>query len=325
MSSNPLSGYYYVTPTELDGISTAIQLKTGVSDDLTYPNSYISALAGTGGITQEALDYIAGDISVLSVSGLTSIKSYAFNYHSTLEIVNLPDVTNIGSTTFQGCTNLSQVIIPNCSAVNAYLFASCTSLLSVSFPNCYSIGENAFNGCTNLSTIYFPAVSYIGYGAFQNCSNLLEANFSALNSYISDYAFYMCRALSNVSLPMCTGLRQYVFAYCYSLASINLPSASYISYGAFLGCSALSIVKLPYCASIYGTAFQYCRKLLSLYLEGSSICTLSNTNAFSSTPIGGYTGLTGGVYGSIFVPATLYDKYISATNWAVYSDRFVSV
>jgi len=58
---------------------------------------------------------------------------------------------------------------------------------------------------------------------------------------------------------------------------------------------------------------------------GSSVCTLSNVNAFTSTPISNYTTSTGGVHGSIYVPASLYDTYIASTNWATYSARFVSV
>ena len=55
------------------------------------------------------------------------------------------------------------------------------------------------------------------------------------------------------------------------------------------------------------------------------MCSNGGTSTFTSTPIAGYTTSTGGVYGSIFVPASLYDRYISATNWVTYSSRFVSV
>ena len=71
-------------------------------------------------------------------------------------------------------------------------------------------------------------------------------------------------------------------------------------------------------------AFAYCYNLLSVYLLGSSIPLITSTT-FSSTPIAGYTTSTDGVYGSIYVPASLYNDYISATNWSVYSARIVSV
>ena len=52
---------------------------------------------------------------------------------------------------------------------------------------------------------------------------------------------------------------------------------------------------------------------------------LQNINAFTSTPISNYTTSTGGVYGSIYVPESLYSSYIASTNWVTYSDRFVSL
>jgi hypothetical protein len=62
---------------------------------------------------------------------------------------------------------------------------------------------------------------------------------------------------------------------------------------------------------------------MSLYLLGSSVVTLSSTNAFKSTPIESdlYTGL----YGSIYVPNDLSNAYRTATNWEAYADRIVGV
>lgn len=57
----------------------------------------------------------------------------------------------------------------------------------------------------------------------------------------------------------------------------------------------------------------------------TSVVSLGNINAFSSTPISGYTSSTGGVYGSIYVPASLLASYKAATNWVNYSDRIVGV
>ena len=77
--------------------------------------------------------------------------------------------------------------------------------------------------------------------------------------------------------------------------------------------------------TIQASTMTNCRKLLSLYLLASNVYSLVNINAFGSTPISTYTTYTDGVNGSIFVPASLYDAYISATNWATYADRFVSL
>jgi hypothetical protein len=57
---------------------------------------------------------------------------------------------------------------------------------------------------------------------------------------------------------------------------------------------------------------------------GSSVCKLSHSNAFTSTPIGGYSA-SAGTYGSIYVPASLLTAYKTATNWTYFSSRFVGV
>jgi len=120
---------------------------------------------------------------------------------------------------------------------------------------------------------------------------------------ISNYAFASCTALTTVSFPVCTGIGSSAFQYCSKLTSANFPVCTYI--GSF--------------------AFRNCYNLLSLYLMGSSLCSLAGTNAFNSTPISNYTTSTGGVYGSIYVPASLYSSYITSTNWVAYSSRFVGV
>ena len=93
---------------------------------------------------------------------------------------------------------------------------------------------------------------------------------------------------------------------------------------AFSGCARLEAVSFPLASAIYPSAFLNCVNLISLYLMRPSMTTLSNTNAFTSTPIGGYSD-EAGRFGSIFVPASLYAAYIANANWKAFSERFVSV
>ena len=92
-------------------------------------------------------------------------------------------------------------------------------------------------------------------------------------------------------------------------------------------CNALSTVTLNWTSAtqISNRAFSQCYNLLSFYLLGPTVLPLQNINAFATTPISNYTTSTGGVYGSIYVPESLYSSYITATNWATYSARFVSM
>ena len=77
--------------------------------------------------------------------------------------------------------------------------------------------------------------------------------------------------------------------------------------------------------TIYAMAFAACPSLKSLYLrlDGSIITTLQQSTAFASTPIADSSYL--GEYGSIYVNASLLEKYKSATNWVQYSDRLVGL
>ena len=151
------------------------------------------------------------------------------------------------------------------------------------------------------------------------------SQFSSDATLVLDYAFYMCRLLQSVNLPMASYIGGAAFYYCDSLQSVKSPKISYIDDNAFNACALLKSIDLPNVSYIKGGAFRGCYNLLSLYLGSTSVCSLGATNAFSSTPIGGYTTSTGGIYGSIYVPASLYSDYINATNWTVFSSRFVSI
>ena len=97
-----------------------------------------------------------------------------------------------------------------------------------------------------------------------------------------------------------------------------------IGSNAFSHCSRLTTVNFPACTNISSTAFRACHTLISFYLTGSSYVSLVNSNAFNSTPIGGYSA-SAGQYGSIYVPASMLESYKTRTNWTYFSSRFVGV
>ena len=109
-----------------------------------------------------------------------------------------------------------------------------------------------------------------------------------------------------------------------TLTSYTNSAVSSIGANAFNGCTSLTTVSFPMATYIGTYAFSGCFNLKSLYLTGSSVCSLAHSNAFLSTPIGGYS-TSAGTYGSIYVPASLLASYKSATNWAYFSSRFVSI
>lgn len=159
--------------------------------------------------------------------------------------------------------------------------------------------------------------------AFCLCYSITEASFPACTQ-IGEEAFYYCYSLTKANFPTCTFVGTSAFNSCNSLTEIYFPMCASIWTDAFAFCSSLTEVSFPACALIASSAFRKCLKLISFYLLGSSVATLSNSNAFSSTPIGGYSA-SAGQYGSIFVPSSLYNSYLTATNWSRFASRFVSV
>ena len=123
------------------------------------------------------------------------------------------------------------------------------------------------------------------------------------------------RSITEISSSSATSIGSYAFYSCSSLTTVDFPVATSIGTSAFQNCSSLTTANFPVATSIRTSAFQYCRSLKSLLLRNNKVCTLSNTSAFSSTPISSGTGY-------IYVPSSLIEQYKAATNWSTYAARF---
>lgn len=254
----------------------------------------------------------------------TTIGYGAFQYCGALTSINFPMCTTIEGNAFDGCEALVEANLPNCTTINEYAFSACYSLTSVSLPKCTFVGSGAFYSCTSLKQIKLMKCSSIMTETFADCSQLSTALFMTCNT-VEDDAFKNCFALTTIELPYCTTVGTSAFMNCSTLSQVSLSYCSTIGYRAFENCTSLTIISLPRCNYIYDYAFQSCYKLLSLNLLGQSVVTLSGVSVFGSTPISDYTALTNGVYGSIYVPYSLYSQYIVAQNWSYYSSRIVGV
>ena len=200
--------------------------------------------------------------------------------------------------------------------IGNHAFAYCVSLTSVSFPVCTNIGSSAFGYCSNLTSVSFPVCTNIGGSAFCNCSKRTSVSFPACTS-IGNYAFWSCSNLTSVSFPACKSIGSYAFMYCSKLTSVSFPACTSIGSSAFRNCSNLTSVSFPVCTNIGNYAFCDCSNLASIYLGASTVCKLSNSNAFSNTSIWSTKG-------SIFVPASLLESYKAASNWSYFWNRIFS-
>ena len=273
-----------------------------------------------------AFIYCTG-LQTISFPSATSIGSYAFartGAWGTSMITNFQNVTYIGNNAFMSCSNLQAVNFPVATEIGSCAFQRCSSLTTVSFPVVTSIGASAFDGCSSLTTASFPVATSIGSYAFYGCSSLTTISFPSV-TIISANAFNNCSRLATLSFPSVTSIGNSAFQSCSALTTVSFPVATSIGGYAFQTCVSLTTASFPVATSIGSYVFYNCVRLTSFYLTGSSIPALSNSNAFTSTPIAGYTSKTGGQYGSIFVPSSLYQSYLTATNWSYFSSRFVSI
>ena len=321
-----------------------------------------SASNGGGNIYECAFDYCQ-NLSVATVS-CKNIGSRAFYRCSKLTSLSLYVTDQISSSAFYGCALSGEVLIsgsytnpvyavfsntnttntfwinaPNCSAniTGCWGFSGCVGIsvpntMSVSWSNTYSLKWARFSnvissvnmyGCPILESIYLPNLVYAGsFGGCYKLSDVYTPKYESLTSY----AFYNCSALSSIDLPEALVIGKNAFDNCTLLSNISIPKAHTFSSSAFRSCYELSALSLPKASIFTPAVFYFCSKLISLYLMGSSVCKLSATayNTFLGCPIYDST-VNNNVYGSIYVPSSLYATYIASTNWVTLSSRFVSM
>ena len=241
----------------------------------------------------------------------------------TIKTYENSNIKNIGNYAFDRCYDLTTVSFPNCITIGNSAFQNCLNLTSVSFPVCTSIGNYAFNNCSKLTSVSFPECTILNQGAFYDCDNLAFVNFPKCTN-ISIYAFAFCSKLTSVSFPECTIINQGAFSNCSSLTSVNFPNCTTINRNTFYNCYSLTYVSFPNCITIDSNTFYSCYNLSQVYLTGSSLCILSNSNAFTSTPFMGYSSYFSGTP-YIYVPESLVTSYQNATNWTYFSSYIVGI
>ena len=102
-----------------------------------------------------------------------------------------------------------------------------------------------------------------------------------------------CKYLTNIYLPKCKTLQGYSVGICPLLERVELHSIE----------------------TIQAYSFYNCPKLTTFIIRTTTkVCSLANTNAFSSTGISSGTGY-------IYVPDELKTQYQQSTNWSTYASQ----
>lgn len=186
-----------------------------------------------------------------------------------------------------------------------------------------SIGANTITGCKSLMSVSVPtSITFFGSSCFRDDSMLKAIVFPSGANVIS-YAFNNCYNLSLASLPETynhTYLYDYMFQYCYNLKHINIPSGiTRINGSVFEKCLTLEEIFIPNTVTTIKNYAFYSNYGLTL-IDFSSHTSVPTIDA---NALGNYSNNSNNATLKIVVPDSLYDTWITATNWSNYADYIV--
>lgn len=201
-------------------------------------------------------------------------------------------------------------------------FYGCSKIISLTIQgNVSSIGENAFYGCSSLEVLSVPFVSseknngsnaFLGYffGSGSYLSNGLNVP-SSLKTVdvtcaetISDYAFYGCQNITNISIHNgAKSIGKCSFKECKALNEIFIAySVESIGDNAFESCESLRSLSLSNCIESVGKNIMLkCDSIQEITVPFLGSCKDDETNDF----LGYYFGAANRNYNEKFIPESL--------------------
>jgi hypothetical protein len=306
-----------ITPTEAAQVAVASGMYTiGSVQVAPIPSDYFKpsgTLPITSNGTYDVAHYASTDVSV---PGLVPTGTLSIGANGDYDVASYASASvNIPSIETEALT-ITENGVYTASSGHAYTPVT----VNVSGGVGISIDDIAER---KISGMIYGDASVVGHYAFYSASRITGANFP-LASQIYFGAFGCCKSLTSVNFPQANFLGDQAFASCSALTGVDFPSVGTISKSAFAYCCSLVSASFPNVTTIKSSAFLNCHNLVELHIEGVSAVPTLASSVFYSTPIGGYSA-SAGQYGSVFVPASLYESFLTATNWSKISSRIVSV
>ena len=178
---------------------------------------------------------------VLIDKALNFVPALSFYEHPNIEEVIIHDgVEKIEERAFSRCPRLRRVIMPGVKEVEKNAF-SAGALSYIECGKLEIIGKCAFIHCQSLSSIDLPSAKIVERAAFQRCTNLRNAKFgkdleSIGGSAIGGSAFYYCKNLERITLPLKDGIIDDVdtFQICKKLNRVDLVGGVHETIAALL-------------------------------------------------------------------------------------------
>ncbi|MBR0488626.1 MAG: leucine-rich repeat protein [Prevotella sp.] len=274
----------------------------------TYASDIVSQLSvgqtfEEGGLTYEITNATEGSKAVKLTS---STATGAVEIPSSVKGFT---VTAIGADAFKNTTVTSVVIPATVTAVGANAFSGCSNLGSVTIwaTAVPTLASDIFSGANASLEIFVYGNLVGGYQtALSDVSSKIKPiQFTEANTADVNINYDMMSPTeARVSINAATGALEIPATVFHQGTNYSVTS---IAEGAFQNCTGLSSVILPESITEIGAnAFNGCSALTSMTIWATSVPTLDNANAFSSTP-------------NFYIWGDLKDSYVDATNWSSFA------
>ena len=199
----------------MTAVADAIRAKAGLTNQLAWPDGFISAaesIQSGGGAKEPYIEetYDAnGNLIDVNLVGYTAIRPYVFQCCHNLALTSLPSgITSIGDKTFENCEKIALTSLPSgITSIGNHAFKYCAKIALTSLPSgITSIGGYAFGCCRNLALTSLPSgITSIDNYAFYNCTGLTSITFQGKPNSIGTNVFYDCTNLKTINVPWASG------------------------------------------------------------------------------------------------------------------------
>ena len=257
------------------------------SDIASGKTAYVNGvkLTGTGAAEDTLLKALRNQVTSVSDSELTSIRSYGLANMSALTSASFPALQTI----------------------NSYAFYNDAAIVwnGWPFPAAKTIGNYAFRYCYGLTgEVTLPStVTSIGQYSFASCKNMTKFTCTGAITTFGTYTFVGASADHKITMTEC------------HLPNLGTGIALNLNWGnatAANACQYLQVVDIGKAKSIAANTFANCYNLTTLIMRRTSVTTCANVSAFLNTPLRGYSSRTA----TIYVPKSLIDSYKAASVWS---------
>ena len=231
-----------------------------------YSYSFVgwSSSTNSSSATSGVRNSITADKDVYAAYSAT-VRSYNVYFYNGTTLLQTKSVQYGGSTTYTGTTPVHPTDPEN----NEFAGWSPSPSNITGDISCYAVW-NFIGFATRelirkqIKNVNSSEITKVGSFAFYDCKPLSQVNLPMV-SIIEENAFDGCSGLTQISFPAVTTIEYMAFASCTGLTQLNLPAATTIGSSAFARTS-LTSVSLPLATTISYYAFEGCRSLTSVSL-----------------------------------------------------------